>query len=218
MGRELLTGDQVAQAEGLGDWRPILGALEARFSTGDFATGVRFVDAIGEAAEEANHHPDITLTYPWVHVLLTSHDVGGKTQRDVDLARRISAIAADLGITADPSGLQRVELGLDAADISAVRRFWAAVLQMKEVGEDDLVDPNGVDPTIWFQQADPHDEPRQRFHLDLRLPPDQVESRIEAALAAGGTLVSDRYAPRFWVLADPEGNKVCLCTHVTRED
>lgn len=42
--------------------------------------------------------------------------------------------------------------------------------------------------------------------------PAQVRPRIDAALAAGGSLVSDEAAPSFWVLADPEGNRVCLCT------
>jgi 4a-hydroxytetrahydrobiopterin dehydratase len=51
-----------------------------------------------------------------------------------------------------------------------------------------------------------------RFHLDVRVPPDVVDDRIAAALAAGGTLVSDEHAPRFWVLADPQGNRACLTT------
>ena len=42
--------------------------------------------------------------------------------------------------------------------------------------------------------------------------PAEAEARIAAALAAGGTLVSDAEAPSFWVLADPDGNRVCLCT------
>jgi len=216
MTSELLSGDQVA-ASGIDDWRAMYGAIEARFRTGDFATGLRFVEAIGAAAEEANHHPDVTLTYPSVHVLLTSHDVGGKTSRDVELARTISRIAAELGIAAEPAGIQRLEVALDTADIEGTRRFWAAALAMQPQGEEDLIDPAGVLPSLWFQQTDPHDEPRQRFHLDLRIPPEEVDARLEAALAAGGTLVSDEQAPRFWVVADPEGNKICFCTHVTRQ-
>jgi len=42
--------------------------------------------------------------------------------------------------------------------------------------------------------------------------PSQVQPRIDAALAAGGSLVSDEEAPSFWVLADPDGNRMCLCT------
>jgi 4a-hydroxytetrahydrobiopterin dehydratase len=69
---------------------------------------------------------------------------------------------------------------------------------------------------MWFQ-ASGSEEPRQRFHLDLWVAPEVVDERIAAAVAAGGVLVSDAEAPAFWVLADPEGNKVCLCTWQTRD-
>ena len=91
-----LTPEEIAQ-EDLTDWRRTSNGLEARFATGDFATGLDLVAHIGSAAEEANHHPDITLTYPEVTVALASHDVGGVTSRDVDLARRISQLAAEAG-------------------------------------------------------------------------------------------------------------------------
>jgi 4a-hydroxytetrahydrobiopterin dehydratase len=214
---ELLSGDQIAQM-GLDDWRSMYGALEARFATGDFATGLRLVAAIGDAAEAAGHHPDVELRYAHVDVLLTSHDAGGKTARDVELARRISEIAADLGVAAEPADVQRIELALDTADVDEIRPFWAAVLDARESGDDEVVDPRGRIPTIWFQRSDPHAEPRQRWHLDVRVPREVVEQRIAAALEAGGTLVTDEHAPRFWVLADPQGNKICLCTHVTRAD
>lgn len=210
-----LTGDQVAQ-RGLADWRPILGSLKARFATGDFVTGLRLVTAIAEAAEEMNHHPDLDLRYPHLDVRLTSHDVGGKTERDVELARRISAIAADLGIASRPGEVQELELALDTWDLAEVRPFWAAVLGMDEHGDDELVDGAGDLPTIWFQETDAHDEPRQRWHLDITVPPEVAQQRIDAALAAGGELVSDEQAPAFTVLADAQGNKACVCTHLTR--
>jgi 4a-hydroxytetrahydrobiopterin dehydratase len=73
-------------------------------------------------------------------------------------------------------------------------------------------DDDGDLPTIWFQATDPHETPRQRFHLDIRVPPEVAQQRIAAALDAGGTLVSDERAPAFVVLADPDGNQVCVCT------
>ena len=77
---------------------------------------------------------------------------------------------------------------------------------------DELADPGGTRPGLWFQQTDPHDEPRQRFHLDVFVPHDVVDQRLAEALAAGGRLVDDSEAPSFWVLADAQGNKACLCT------
>jgi 4a-hydroxytetrahydrobiopterin dehydratase len=87
-----LSADDVA-GEGLDDWTFEDDALHAQFDTGDFATGLRLVNRIGEAAEAANHHPDVVLTYPSVEVTLTSHDAGGVTSRDVAMARKVSEFA-----------------------------------------------------------------------------------------------------------------------------
>ncbi|NMA78659.1 MAG: 4a-hydroxytetrahydrobiopterin dehydratase [Actinomycetales bacterium] len=96
---QTLTAAEVSAAA-LADWRQDGESLTARFAAGDFATGLELVTRIGASAEQANHHPDITLTYPEVSVVLSSHDVGGITSRDLDLARLISDHAATLGISA----------------------------------------------------------------------------------------------------------------------
>lgn len=210
----LLSGDEIRALEGLDDWRSMYDAIEARFRTRDFATGLEFVNRIGAAAEAADHHPDITLSYTHVHLVLTSHDVGGKTQRDVDLARQISAIAGDLGHDSEPHAVQRLELGLDTWARDEIKPFWQAVLAMDDSAPHELTDSTGDNPTIWFQDAAPDTE--QRWHIDLRVPPELAQERIDAAVAAGGTIVSTDQAPRFTVLADPQGNKICICTHVGR--
>ncbi|MDN5895378.1 MAG: 4a-hydroxytetrahydrobiopterin dehydratase, partial [Nocardioides sp.] len=157
---------------------------------------------------------DLDLRYPHLDVTLTSHDVGGLSDRDVALARRISELAAQAGVPARPEKVATLEIGLDTADKAAIAPFWRAVLGLAEGGdsEDEIVDPSGVIDTLWFQETAPHDEPRQRFHLDLHVPPEVVRGRVEETLAAGGTLVTEEFAPSFWVLADADGNKVCLCT------
>ena len=217
--KEKLTGDQIAEL-GLDDWRTINVVLEAHFDTGNFTTGLEFVNRIGAVAEESNHHPDLDLRYGFLHARLVSHDVGAKTERDVAMARAISEIAAELGVGSDSSRLSAVSLGLDTWDEDAIKPFWRAVLGLSDSPDpdepDDLVDPSGLLPGLWFQQTEEHHEPRQRFHYDIAVPPDVAEARITAALEAGGVLVTDERAPRFTVLADPQGNKVCVCTHVTR--
>jgi 4a-hydroxytetrahydrobiopterin dehydratase len=202
------------EAAGLSDWRQLFEALRTRFLTGDFATGLRLVGRIGELAEAANHHPDVDLRYPHVNVTLFSHDVFGVTSRDLELARGISAAAAELGVKADPGATSVVEIALDTWDLEEIKPFWRAVLAMTDHPEyeQELRDLSGSRPTLWFQDTDRHDEPRQRFHLDVRMPPEVAQDRIAAALEAGGTLVSDASAPRFWVLADPQGNKACVTT------
>lgn len=217
MGDQRFSGDEISTM-GLDDWRAILGALQARFLTGRFDVGLTLVQRIAAAAEEMNHHPDLDLRYPHLNVRLMSHDVNGMTQRDVDLARRISAMAAELGVRADPAVVSRVEVALDTWDAAEIKPFWAAVLGLTESPDYpmDLFDPNGDLPPLWFQETDRHEEPRQRFHLDITVPPEVATQRIAAAVAAGGTVVDDEVAPRFVVLADPQGNKVCVCTHVGR--
>ncbi len=210
--RDILKADEIATM-GLADWRTLQSKLHARFRTGDFATGLKLVDAIGAVAEEMNHHPDIDLRYTHVQIALISHDVGGKTERDVRLARRISELAAELGATAEPDGLTLVEPGLDTWNSEEVLPFWRAVLGTPENDRGEVIDPLALTPTVWFQETDRHDTPRQRWHFDVWVPVDQAQARILAAVAAGGSVVDDSEAPSFTVLADPQGNRVCICTH-----
>ncbi len=214
---EKLTTTQILDA-GLDDWRKLAQGLQARFLTGNFVAGLKFVTAVTEAAESANHHPDVTLTYPFVDLKLISHDVSQVTQRDVDLARRISDIAREQGIVAKPSALAEFELALDTADLAAVGPFWAALLTGSpgSLTGDDVLDPRMRVPLLWFQHTDAHEAPRQRFHVDLWVPHDVAEERIAAAVAAGGRVVDQENAPSYVVLADPEGNKACVCTCLGR--
>ena len=76
----------------------------------------------------------------------------------------------------------------------------------------DLVDPAGRLPSVWFQQMDEPRPQRSRMHVDLWIPTDELHERLQSAITAGGQLLTDEYAPAFWVLADAEGNEVCLCT------
>ena len=214
---EKLTSKEILDA-GLDDWRLLAQALHARFHTGDFVTGLAFVTAVTELAERAGHHPDVTLTYPFVDLKLVSHDVSRVTRRDLDLARRISEIAREQGVDADPGATSEIELALDTADLAAVGPFWSALLTGRPDSRtgDDMVDPGGRVPLLWFQHTDAHDTPRQRFHLDVWVPHDLAGERIAAAVAAGGRVVDDGNAPAFVVLADPEGNRACVCTCLGR--
>jgi 4a-hydroxytetrahydrobiopterin dehydratase len=195
---------------GLADWRPIAQALHARFRTRDFATGLRLVNQIAEAAERADHHPDLDLRYAHLNVRLYSHDVFGITARDISLAREISAFAAGLGVAAEPSAVSVLELALDTPDYERIKPFWRAVLGYRDNArsDDEVRNDEGDLPTIWFQRSGA-DEPRQRFHIDIRVPSDIAKQRIDAAVAAGGQVVDE--APTFTVLVDADGNKVCVC-------
>ncbi|MCV2394042.1 4a-hydroxytetrahydrobiopterin dehydratase [Actinotalea sp. M2MS4P-6] len=204
-------------------WRLLLGRLHTTIRTGSFVRGVELVERITEVAERAGHHPDIDLRYPVVHISLVSHDAGGITDRDTALAAEISRIVDELGLEAAPGAALALEVAIDALDIPAVVPFWRAVLGYADDGSADpddapaLVDPAGINPSVWFQQMDAPRPQRNRIHLDVTVPHDEAEARVAAALAAGGTLVRDTRAPAFWVLADPEGNEACVCTWQARD-
>ncbi len=217
--RQRLSAADVRAAD-LADWRQVLGRLKARFRTGDFATGLALVNRIGAAAEAADHHPDVALTYTDVIVTLVSHDVGGLTARDIDLAREVSRAAAGMDVSSDVSGLTQLELGLDTSSGPALAPFYAALLG-GTVDHGEAVDPSGQSPTVWWQDPDDTEEPapplppqpfEQRWHFDVWVPHDEAESRLQAVLDAGGRLVSDSAAPAYWVVEDSDGNRSCLCT------
>ncbi|HZM79998.1 MAG TPA: VOC family protein [Candidatus Limnocylindrales bacterium] len=157
-------------------------------------------------------------------VILTVFPPGATmvAEAEADLARRISDLVVGLGLKFEPESTQMLELAIDAIDISEIRPFWRAVLgyadEVLPAGPNDpIIDPAGQGPAIWFQQMDAPRPQRNRIHFDLAVPHDQLEARLAAALVAGGALVSDRDAPAFWVLADPEGNEICLTTWQGRD-
>jgi 4a-hydroxytetrahydrobiopterin dehydratase len=211
------TSAEFARRHDLPDWRILLQGIETWFVAPSFVDAVAFIGEIADAAEAANHHPDLDLRYRRLHVRLSSHDANGLTDRDAALAGAISERAAARGITAEAGASTRLEVAIDALDIDAVRPFWQAALGY----EDDppyegkvvsLHDPAGIGPVFWFQQMDAPRPQRNRIHIDVNVPHDEVDARMAAALEAGGTLVSDEHARAFWILADVEGNEACLCT------
>jgi 4a-hydroxytetrahydrobiopterin dehydratase len=214
---ERITSQQFHESSGVNDWRSVFGGAVAQFRTKSFATGVKLVTAIGELADAANHHPDVDLRYGSVTVRVMTHDIDGLSQKDVDLAQKISAAAAKIGVSAQPAAVQTMQLTIDALDIEKVKPFWRAVLNYREMGDEDLVDPTGRGPSIWFQQMDAPRMQRGRIHVDVSVPHDQAEARIAAALDAGGHLVTDKFAPAWWTLADAEGNEADVATWMGRE-
>jgi 4a-hydroxytetrahydrobiopterin dehydratase len=226
---KMLTGDQIIEAA-LADWRKLGQGLHARFLVNDFAAGVRFVSAIAAAGDVLGHQPRVTIGGDYVDLRLisddavyrdddgTDHVVEWVSQRDVDLARKVSEIAAEQAVRADPASITAIELALDTADPARVAPMWAAVLTggTDALGRgtigDDVRDATGRVPVLWFQDTDEHETPRQRFHLDVWVAPEVADERIAAAVAAGGTIVDDSQAPSYTVIADPDGNKACVCT------
>jgi 4a-hydroxytetrahydrobiopterin dehydratase len=203
---------QFLASSGVDDWRVSWGGGYASvlYRTGSFAVGLALVQAIGELTGGANHHPDINLLPDVVTVRLASHDIGGLSDGDLQLARQISGAARELGVSADPTAVQHVQVAIDAMSMADVRPFWRAVLGYDEFGDAALIDTTRRGPSIWFQDMDAPRPQRNRIHIDVYVPHDQAEARVAAAPAAGGRMVSDAHAPDWWTLADAEGNEVDL--------
>ncbi|HET9311472.1 MAG TPA: VOC family protein [Actinomycetota bacterium] len=190
------------------DWRIVRDDACTHFLTGSFAAGVELVDAIGRRAAGADLEPDVDLRSDGVTVRLSAHGTGRLTDGHVELARQISAAARELDVTTDLTGLQNVQIAIDALVIADVLPFWRAVLGYRQVDDEDLVDPFFQGPPVWFQQMDAPRPQRNRIHIDVYVPHDQAAERVAAAIAAGGHVVSDENAPEWWTLADSEGNEV----------
>ena len=198
-----------------------LAEIQTRIHTKHFATGRRIVHAIGEAAEEMNHHVDLDLRAARIDVRLTSgYEIDGVTQTDLQLARRSSDIAAAAGVERECDSISRLELFLDTPDHERIGPFWAAVLDRRyltgwspwsRTSWADVGDPYQTQPMLTFGRPG-SEEPQQRWHPEIWVDPAQVPPRIDAALPAGGTVVNDELAPRLWELSDPDGNRITLIT------
>lgn len=94
MERKLLSFDDVErQLASIGGWTAEGGLLRRRFEFGNFAESLAFVNGVGAIAEEMDHHPDITFGWGYADVATTTHDRGGVTDLDLELARRINVFA-----------------------------------------------------------------------------------------------------------------------------
>jgi 4a-hydroxytetrahydrobiopterin dehydratase len=90
----VLTDAEIQQAlASLDGWQRNGIAIQRVFRFPDFKAAMKFVNTIAEAAEQANHHPDIDIRYNTITVALVSHDSGGVTRRDVRMAETINKIA-----------------------------------------------------------------------------------------------------------------------------
>jgi 4a-hydroxytetrahydrobiopterin dehydratase len=229
---DMLTGEQIADAD-LTDWRKLAQGLHARYVVDDFGKGARFVAAVGEAGDALGHHPSVSIGHGYVDLKLSSDDaiyrddegtehvVEWVTQQDVDLARRITEIAAHHDVDSDPASVSVIELGLDTTRSATIAPVWAALLtgnaesQGRGTPSDEIRDATGRVPNLWFGDAEEHEAPRQRFHIEVYVAPEVAEQRVAAALAAGGTVVDDSNGPSLTVIADQDGNKGVVCVDVS---
>jgi 4a-hydroxytetrahydrobiopterin dehydratase len=209
---------QFREAEGVEDWRVVGDGACAYFRTGSFAVGARLVQAISQLPGVEEHQPDIDLRHDGVTVRLITDtdDYYGMSQHDVEMARQVSGAARRLGLSVDPAAVQSLLVIPGAISTAAVMPFWRAALgyePRRDSPAEDLVDPRGRWPGFWFESMKtPRADGGGAIHIAVWVPSEQAEARIAAALAAGGRMVRDEFAPAWWTLADAAGNEVDIAT------
>ena len=220
---EGISASRFRESDGVEDWRVLSDGACTFVPTGSFAASARFVQAIGELPGLDDHPPAIDLRPEGVTVRLITitDDYYGMSTRDVDLARRISAIARESGLTPDPSKVQSFLVVPGAPVVADVMPFWRAVLGYEPRADspaEDLVDPGDRGPAFWFETMEtPRPDGGGAIHIAVWVPDEQAEARVAAALAAGGRLVRDDFAPAWWTLADAAGNEADIATVTGRD-
>jgi 4a-hydroxytetrahydrobiopterin dehydratase len=213
-----ISPQQFQEADGLEDWRVVGDGACAYFITGSFAESARFVEAMSGLDGVDDHPPAVDVREGGVTVRLVSvaDDYMGMSERDVHVGRQVSAIARELGLSADPSAVQSVLVIPGAPDITKVMPFWRAVLgyaPRADSPDEDLVDPRDRGPAFWFEAMDePRPDGGGAIHIAVWVAPAEAEGRVAAALAAGGRMVRDAFAPAWWTLADAAGNEADVAT------
>jgi 4a-hydroxytetrahydrobiopterin dehydratase len=216
------TRQQISDAVDPLGWRLILGAIHTQVLAPSLTEATEAASlAVSAAGADGQGHLTVDIRGDRAALRLQSAEAGWVTGRDIRLAHRVSRALVAQGLQPTPGAAQALEIAIDALDIGLVRPFWKAIMgYADEPGSElqaALIDPSGRGPAIWFQQMDAPRPQRNRIHIDVDVPHEAAGARIDAAIAAGGTLLSDRAAPAFWVLADPEGNEACICTWQGRD-
>src|SRR5256885_8058305 len=113
---ERITARQFHEAGGVEDWRVVGEGACTYFRIGSFETAARLVNAISEMPGAGDHYPDVDVRSGGVTVRLITitDDYCGLSERDVELSRQISAVAREMGVSADPSAVQTVQVAIDA--------------------------------------------------------------------------------------------------------
>ena len=193
-------------AEGVEDWVVLHGGPTATFRTGSFREAARLAAAIAEVPG-LEAQSVLTIAGEQVSVRLT-RDLWDIGEGHIELAHVVSAVAREHGATADRAVVQQVQLSIAAQPEAIDLPFWQAVLGYRPLADDAATDPLGHSSTVWLQELDPAKSLRHAMHVDVSVAREHVAARVEAALAAGGTVV-DKSA-QHWTLSDKAGNRVCV--------
>jgi 4a-hydroxytetrahydrobiopterin dehydratase len=197
-------------AEGVDDWVVLHGGAVAAFRVGSLSEAARMAEAVANTSGVAGAGLLLTLADRRVTVRLT-RDIWSLEPGHIQLARAVSAVAREHGAAPDRAAVQEVQLAIAAKREAIDIGFWRAVLGYTPMADDNAVDPLGHGSTVWMQELDQAKPLRHAIHVDVSVAREHVETRLMAAVAAGGRIVDDSQAPSHWTLSDRAGNRVCVC-------
>ena len=196
---------------GVEDWRVLFWGAHVFYRTSSFDQAAEFVSAIAEAARTVGHDPDVDVRPEGVTVRTCSRRDGALSRADADLAAQVSAAAHRMRLESDPTAL--VVVGIAVAQDAGVdtRPFWAA-FGYQRTGDTDLTDPIRRGPHLMFHELHEPRARRGRTHIDVSVPADEAEKRVQAAVAAGGRIVKAYEDQRTWILASPDNHGVDIAS------
>ena len=215
---DLVPGDRIAKGPETADWQALFAAV-THYPVDSPARAADLASTVAARADAAGLPLLVDVRADGVTIDsgkdLWEDGTGAARDGFLDLAAGIQAAAHDLGLVADPTRPRFVQLGIDAVDVPAVRAFWTAVLGYEHDPREfltDICDPRRLNPVVFFQ---PIEEPtperlahRNRVRVAVCVPPDGVRARLDAAVAAGGRVVTEDRL----VVLDPEGNEIDIVT------
>jgi 4a-hydroxytetrahydrobiopterin dehydratase len=196
-------------AQGGADWVVLHGGATAVFLVRSMVEAARLAEVLARVPGLDGAGVLMTIADGQLTVRLT-RDLWQLDERHARLAHAVSAVAREHGAVADRTRVQEVQLAIAALPDTIDVGFWRAVLGYAEMADDNAVDPLGHGSTVWMQDLDPAKPLGHAMHVDVSVAREQVERRLNAALAAGARIVDDSSAPAAWILADRAGNRVCM--------
>jgi len=196
-------------ADGLADWVVLHGGPTAHFQTKSLADAAALAQAIAMLPGLDGSPAHMSIVTKGLTIRLT-REVWNTELEHIELAREVSRIAISLGAVADPGQVQEVQFAIAAKPDAIDVGFWRAVLGYQPMLDDAGIDPLAISSNVWMQDLDVNKPLRHAMHIDVSVSKEQAQSRVDAAVAAGGVIVDSSEAPSWWVLADQSGNKVCV--------
>jgi 4a-hydroxytetrahydrobiopterin dehydratase len=204
-------GWQAFLAAEVADWVVLHGGATAVFRVSSLREAAKLAEAVAQVPGLEGSGALVTITDDRVNVRL-SRGVFRLEERQIGLARAISAVARSHGAVADRGAVHEVQLAIAAKPDAVDVGFWRAVLGYPGLGDDNAIDPLGHGSTVWLQELNADKPLRHAMHIDVSVAREHAEARLAAAVAAGGRIVDDAAAPEWWILADRAGNRVCIAS------